>query len=218
MTPDPLFPSPPDEPDFAAFRAWLERRGCSHRTATTTASQVRRVLREAGPVVSRTNLLLWHEAQEPQIRTPITSSWRRYREWWESQGVSGLPDFPRRSAPKTGVPPEVVAAIHDLQAAGVALPAMASLRWSPLDPDSALHSALVATAPGLATGSLQALLSETGIVLLPAAPLRTVLEWGHPHGQPGQPAPGAPVLPSAPGEAQPMPLTRLRRIMRKGAR
>ena len=212
----------PDAPDdWTAFRKWLvEERGVSRRTASTAASQVRRVLRDAAEVgedgdgrVTRASLLRWYEAQEAHKRTPIVSNWRRYREWWASRGVTGLPDFPRRVAVRDGeVPTDVAVALSSLQGVGVSLPVLSTLRWSPLDDGDALLAALAVTTPGLLDGSMIALRAETGIVLLPMVYLRPILRWAHA----GAPEPGAPLVPVAPDSEDPMPLTRMRRLARRG--
>jgi len=214
-----------DNPDdWKAFREWLvSERGVGRRTASTAASQVRRVLRDAVEVgedgdgrVTRASLLRWYEAQDAHKRTPIASNWRRYREWWASRGVTGIPDFPRRSAGEdTRIPGEVAEALAALQASGVSMPVLSKLRWSPVARDGSLWSALAATTPGLLDGSLVALHSDTGIALLPVALLRPIFRWGHA----GQPEPGAPLVPEAPGapaDHDGMPLTRMRRLARRG--
>ena len=216
-------PTSPSDPDWRAFREWLiSERGVSRRTATTAASQVRRVLRDAVEVeedgtarVTRASLRRWHDAQESHKRTPIVSNWRRYREWWASKGVEGLPDFPRRVALRDGeVPGEVAGALASLTASGVSLPVLSTLRWSPLDDGDALLAALAVTTPGLLDGSLVALRATTGIVLLPMVHVRPILCWAHA----GAPELEAPLLPTAPGSSEAMPLTRLRRLARRGKR
>ena len=218
MTPKP--PTPNDDPDWRAFCEWLvDQRGVSRRTATTAASQVRRVLRDAVETsdgntrVTRASLLRWHDGQESHKRTPIVSNWRRYREWWASQGVEGLPDFPRRTAVRDGeIPLEVAKALAALQDVGVSFPVLSSLRWCPLPVNDTLREALAATTPGLRDGSMTALLADSGIVILPMTYLQPVLAWGHA----GAPEQDAPVVPASPGNADPMPLTRMRRLARRG--
>lgn len=218
VTPKPTTPN--DAPDWRAFRTWLiDERGVSRRTATTAASQVRRVLRDAVETsdgearVTRASLLRWHDAQESHKRTPIVSNWRRYREWWASQGVEGLPDFPRRTAVRDGeIPLEVAKALAALQGMGVSFPVLSVLRWCPLPADDTLRNALAATTPGLQDGSMVALLADSGIVILPTVHIQPVLAWGHA----GAPERDAPVVPASPGNAEPMPLTRMRRLARRG--
>jgi len=200
--------------DFTAFRLWLmDVRGVSRRTSYTAVSQVRLVLRSCGPVVTTSSLADWHAEQDGHQRTPIVSNWRRYREWWESQGVSGLPDFPRRR-PASGsepVPAALGAALSLLRSAGVSMPVISSLRWDPLE-SGVLYDALRATTPGLASGEVQAMRTPTaGIVLIPTLPLDALISWGHN----GSPLVGAPLVPREPGSSEPMTLTRLRRLARR---
>jgi len=171
------------------------------------------VLRSCGPVVSASSLAAWHATQDGHQRTPIVSNWRRYREWWGSRGVSGLPDFPRRrgAAPLDALPAVVGESLAALQASGVSMPVVSALRWDPLD-RGVLYDALRAATPGLEAGEVRALRTPTaGIVLLLSAPLDALLEWGHG----GSPDQGAPLVPVEPGSTDPMPLTRMRRIARK---
>ena len=202
--------------DFAAFRDWLvATRGVGRRTAYTAVSQVRRVLRECGPQTSEASLGVWYRALEPHHRSPIASNWSRWIEWWATEGVVGLPDFPRRpgSAQQGAkLPTSVLRALCHLQASGIPPSAIHRIRWRPLPVDGPLYAALCTSMPSLLDGSLTALQTESGVVTLPTDAVTALCAWGHG----GAPAPEAPLVPEAPGAGAPMTITRLRRMARKG--
>ena len=113
LTRDPGAPmtAPAPAPDLTEFRLWLETtRGLGRRTTFTAVSQVRRVLRDCGPQVSEASLRAWHDERPSHLRTPVVSNWRRYREWWATKGIPGIPDFPRRpgAAPQRAPIPDTV--------------------------------------------------------------------------------------------------------------
>jgi len=207
-----------DGVDWPAFRDWLlEVRGVGRRTASTVASQVRRVLRDASesadggePRVTRESLLRWHASKPDHQRTPVVSAWRRYRDWWESKGVSGLPDFPRRQPRSAGTPTTVVAALVALADAGISVPEIQGMRWDPVEEGDPLYTALVTSSPRLRSGELRALRGASGITLAPRTAIQAIIVWAHA----GVPEKGAPVVPVEPGSVDAMPVTRIRRLIR----
>ena len=212
-------PTPTKAPVFAdltEFREWLETtRGLGRRTTFTAVSQVRRVLRDCAPEVSEASLRAWHDARPSHLRTPVVSNWRRYREWWATKGVEGLPDFPRRpgAAPiRAPIPDDVAVALGALQTAGIPPTTLHTIVWRPLEPGSALYTALAGSLPALATGEVTALQAATGIVTPATATIAPLLAWGHD----GNPKLDAPLVPTEPGGDAPMPVTRLRRLARRG--
>jgi hypothetical protein len=199
--------------DFAAFREWFcATRGVGRRTAITAVSQVRRVLAECAPV-TEASLRDWWDRHPTHLRTPVASNWRRYVEWWASQGVPGMPQFPARPTPRASdVPDEVKIALGALQVSGVPPTTLHAMVWRPLERGSALHNALAAGSPQIATGELTALRTEAGIVTVSTAHLTPILAWGHG----GSPVLDAPLVPEAPGSKEAMSVTRLRRMARRG--
>ena len=218
LTRDPGAPmtAPAPVPDLTEFRLWLETtRGLGRRTTFTAVSQVRRVLRDCGPQVSEASLRAWHDERPSHLRTPVVSNWRRYREWWATKGIPGIPDFPKRpgAAPQRApIPDTVCVALGALQTAGVGPTAIQGIVWRPLEAGSPLHAALLASTPGLATGEITALHTSTGIATVATTALVPLLAWGHD----GTPKLDAPLVPTEPGGDAPMPVTRLRRLARRG--
>ena len=199
--------------DFIAFRDWFcATRGVGRRTAITAVSQVRRVLSECAPV-TEASLRAWWDSHPTHLRTPVASNWQRYVEWWASQGVPGMPTFPRRPTPRaSAIPDEVKVALGALQTNGVPPTALHGMTWRPLEAGSALHAAMTGALPGLSTGELTALRTDTGIVTVLTDHLTPILAWAHE----GTPAVDAPLVPEAPGSESPMSVTRLRRMARRG--
>ena len=202
--------------DLTEFRLWLEEtRGLGRRTTFTAVSQVRRVLRDCAPEASAASLRAWHDARPSHLRTPVVSNWRRYREWWATKGVHSIPDFPRRpgAAPQRApIPDAVCVALGALQTAGIAPTTVNGITWRPLEPGSALHTALAGSLPALTTGEVTALQTLTGIVTPATTTIAPLLAWGHD----GTPKLDAPLVPTVPGGDTPMPVTRLRRLARRG--
>lgn len=204
-----------DDVDFAAFREWMQdTRGVGRRTSFTAVSQVRRILADCDPVTPESLKRWWNETPQHK-RTPVVSNWRRYVEWWAAQGIPGVPDFPRRaSAAGNGrVPDDVAVALGSIQRAGVPPTVLVEARWRPLAEDSPLWAAMVSTGtPGLSDGSVRVLRTDTGLLTLSTRDVASLLAWGHD----GEPADGAPLVPASPGSTDPMPVTRMRRLARRG--
>jgi len=201
-----------EQEEWGRFREYLiEHRGLATTTARTTAGQVRRIFREVQPVTQE-GLRAWEKACPMHHVRAYRASYRRYREFSEAQWGVSLPDFSRPPVPDEGMPEEVLEALHLAMEEGVAASTIVALGHRVIPPGHPLHDALASGNMQIRTGRHIVIHDTEGrVATVPKHCWDVWSGWAWPD---GVPSPEMPALPKRPGSDEPMPLAKVRRLVR----